>query len=95
MNTCPSCGKQRLSTSLTCPECGRFYSKIIELIEQEAELEVQRSWYGRWQRLKQAATWREGIAQELRQITADWSLRTWFTLGVIALFIFALIITVL
>lgn len=95
MNNCPSCGHQRQDASLTCPECGRFYSKIIELIEQEAAEEARWTWHSRWQRVIQASNRWNALRAEWQQITADWSKIVWFTLAIIALFLFALIVTVL
>ena len=95
MNTCPSCGHQRLEHSLTCPECGRFYSKIIELIEQQALEEMQNTWQARWQRIYRADNKRHALRQEWQQLTAQLSSQAWLALTVIGLFVFALIVTVL
>jgi uncharacterized membrane protein YvbJ len=95
MKTCPECGHAREDGALTCPECGRFYSKIIELIEQEAEREFSQSWRGKWQRFMQAQNKQQAFYEQWRDFKAGLPLTARFTLVLIALFVFALIVTVL
>jgi predicted ATP-dependent serine protease len=95
MQHCPSCGHERDLTAMRCPECGSFYSKVIELIEQEAAAEEQASLKGRWRRVIGAADKRHALAEEYRQFKAGLTLTAKFTLWVIVAFVFALVVTVL
>ena len=96
MSNCPHCGHERPNqTESKCPNCGRFYSKIFELIAEEEAYEFEHSWQGRWQRFRDTESKKQAIINELKLITADWSVITWFSVFVVFVFIFALVVTVL
>ena len=95
MQTCPSCGHQRVKDEMRCPECGNFYSKIIELIEAEATAEENSTLKGCYKRIINS----DNIKQALRdEFSAQWAGLSWrakFTLFVIFAFVFALVVSVL
>ncbi|MSP28125.1 MAG: hypothetical protein EXR80_06825 [Methylococcales bacterium] len=95
MNNCPSCGYERNKTDLRCPECGVFYPTIAELIAEEEAYEAAHSLRGRWQKIFESADKKHALLTELKHIVADLSTKVRFTLFVIFVFVFALIITVL
>lgn len=93
---CPHCGHERLNqTETQCSHCGRFYSKVFELIAEEEAYEFEHSWQGRWQRYSQANNKKQALISEFKTITANWSLMTWFSVFVTFTFVFALIVIVL
>ena len=95
MNNCPSCGYERNKTDLRCPECGVFYPTLAELIAEEEAFEAAHSLRGRWQKILESPDRKHALLTELKQIVADLSTKARFTLFVIFVFVFALIITVL
>jgi hypothetical protein len=95
MNHCPHCGHQRSKTEQKCPECGRFYSKIMELIAEEEAYEIAHSWRGRYQRIINAANSKQALLTELKQIWHGLPTKARFTLFVIFVFVFALVVSVL
>jgi uncharacterized membrane protein YvbJ len=96
MKKCPHCGHEHDNTAaLQCPKCGGFYSKIIELIEEEAADEERNSFRGRCLRIWHSGRiWQETKA-EVRAFIKGLPLTAKFTLFVIATFVFALIVIVL
>lgn len=93
---CPHCGHERLNqTDTRCSHCGQFYSKLFELIAEEEAYEYEHSWQGRWQRFSKANSKKQALFSELKIITANWSLMTWFSVFVVFTFVFALIVIVL
>lgn len=95
MNNCPSCGHERSKTETRCPECGAFYSKIAELIAEEEAYEAAHSFRGRWQKICNAPDRKQALIAALKQFWAELSTRGKFSLFVIFVFVFALIVTVL
>lgn len=95
MKQCPSCGHERNNTDIRCPECGRFYSRIIELIDQEAENEEKSTLRGRCKRILNSGNIKQELRVEWETIKAGLTKKAWFALFVIFVFVFALIITVL
>lgn len=95
MKKCPTCGNESQNVAMRCPECGSFYSKIIELIDREAEDEEKNTLKGRCKRILGSDNIRQALLLELAQIKAGLSKQAKFTLFVIFVFVFALLITVL
>lgn len=80
---------------MRCPECGSFYSKIIEMIDEVAADEEQNTLRGRYQRILHSGNIKQAALFEWKQIKAGLSKQAWFALFVIFVFVFALILTVL
>lgn len=95
MKQCPACGHERNNTDIRCPECGRFYSKVLELIEEEALNEEKSTFRGRCKRILNSGNINQAMRAELASIIAGLSKKALFALFVIFVFVFALIITVL
>lgn len=95
MNSCPFCGCERVKNETRCPECGAFYSKIAELIAEEEAYELEHSFRGHWQKFRHAADKKQALSAEFKQFWAGLSFKAKFTLFVIFVFVFALIVTVL
>lgn len=95
MKKCPSCGHESEIPEIKCPACGNYYSKIIELIDEEAENEEKHSFRGRCKRILDSGNIRQQLANELRAIVAGLSKKAKFTLFIIFVFIFALVVSVL
>ncbi|MDO9103854.1 MAG: hypothetical protein Q7U57_02710 [Methylovulum sp.] len=95
MNLCPSCGHEHDNNAVRCPECGSFYSKIIEMIDAEAADEEKHTLRGRCKRILDSGDIKLALLQEWQQIKAGLSKQALFALFVIFAFVFALIITVL
>jgi threonine synthase len=95
MRQCQSCGFETEIVAMRCPECGGFYSKIIELIEQEVADEESRSFKGRYQRVLKAVDKRHALKLELETFNSGLTLKAKFTLWLIFAFVFALVVTVL
>ncbi|MFZ2452145.1 MAG: hypothetical protein WAW36_16665 [Methylovulum miyakonense] len=94
MQKCPSCGYEADKQAMRCPECGSFYSKIIELIEQEAEDEARYRLKSRLRRVFQADNKKQAVKLEFEQLSAGLTLKAKLALWVIFVFVFALIVTV-
>jgi hypothetical protein len=95
MNNCPSCGHERSKTETRCPACGTFYPTIAELLAEEEAYEAAHSWRGHWQRIYDAPDRKQALLAELKQFWAGLSIQGKFSLFVIFVFVFALIVTVL
>ncbi len=95
MNNCPSCGHECSKTETRCPECGAFCSKIAELIAEEEAYEAAHSLRGRWQKIWNAPDRKQAVLAEFKQFWAGLSITGKFSLFVIFVFVFALIVTVL
>lgn len=95
MNECSVCGHERNDRDMKCPECGNYYSKIVELIaEQEAEEEM-RTFSGRCKRIFNSGDIKHELLEELALIKAGLTKKAMFALFVIFVFVFALVISVL
>lgn len=95
MNSCPSCGHERIKTETRCPECGAYYSKIAELLAEEEAYELEYSFQGRWLKFRNAPDKKQALSTEFKQFWAGLTIKAKFTLFVIFVFVFALIVTVL
>ncbi|MGR9087391.1 MAG: hypothetical protein ACU841_10000 [Gammaproteobacteria bacterium] len=95
MKTCPTCGHQSGRSEMKCPVCGNYYSKILELIDEEEEKELKNSFRGRCRRIIASENIRQALTDELNSIKAGMTGKARFTLFVIFAFIFALILSVL
>jgi hypothetical protein len=95
MNNCRVCGHERRISELRCPECGAFYPTIAELIAEEEAYEAEHSFRGHCQKILNAPDRKRALLAELKHFAAGLSTRAWFTLFVIFVFVFALVITVL
>jgi hypothetical protein len=95
MNNCPSCGHERSKTETRCPACGAFYPTIAELLAEEEAYEAAHSWRGRWQKIWGATDRKQAVLEECKQFWTGLSLTGKFSLFVIFVFVFALIVTVL
>jgi hypothetical protein len=95
MNCCPQCGQKRIAEEFKCPKCACFYSQLDEILAaQEAEIE-QKSLQGHLKAIWNAEQPQQALRNELKSLRANTPQRTKFTLIVIGLFIFALIVSVL
>ncbi len=95
MNKCPSCGFDNPKAEMRCPECGSFYSKIIEIIAQEEADEAAQTFRGHCQRILQSGNIKQALRTELTTMKAALTTKAKISLWVIAIFIFALIVSVL
>lgn len=95
MNKCLDCGHARLPGDVKCPVCGKFYSKIAELIAEEEAEEERRSWRGQLKRIVSADDIKAAVKTELKTLIAGLSGKARFTLFVIFAFVFALMVSVL
>ena len=95
MKECPSCGSKVVQGQVRCPECGAFYSRIIELIEREAEAEERDSFKGLCKRVLLADGKKEAIKIEWSKFKAGLSVKAKIALWVIFAFVFALMVSVI
>jgi uncharacterized membrane protein YvbJ len=95
MRKCPACGHENPLSETKCPKCGSYYSKIIELIDQEAADEEERSFRGRCRRIFGAENVKLALKSEVKRGWAGLGGRAKFTLFVIFVFVFALVVSVL
>ena len=95
MNKCSVCDHQRNDHDMKCPECGGYYSKIIELIaEQEAQEEME-TFRGHCKRILNSGDIKHELLRELTLAKAGLSKKGKLALFVIFVFVFALMVTVL
>jgi len=95
MKKCPSCGHETNQQAMRCPECHSFYSKIIELIEQEVAEEERQSFKSRFRHLVNSENKLQSIKLEFKQFTAGLTLQAKISLWLIIAFVFALMVIVL
>lgn len=95
MKKCPTCGHETPSNETKCPKCGNYYSKIIELIDKEAAEEEEQSFRGRCRRILNADNVRLALKAEGVRWWSGLGGRAKFTLFVIFVFVFALIVSAL
>ncbi len=91
MKKCPYCGFENQEPTPRCPECGGYYSKIIELIDQAAAEEEKNSGAARYRRIIQSGNIKQAIISEIRQIVDGLSGQAKLTLWVVFVFVFALV----
>jgi hypothetical protein len=95
MKKCPSCGHIHNEEVAQCQQCGRPFSKILELISAEAEEEELATFRGQCKRILQSGNIKEELLTEYRQFKEGLSRQGWFTLYVIIAFVFFLTLSVL
>lgn len=95
MKKCPVCGHENPLDETKCPKCGSYYSKIIELLDKEAADEEERSFRGQCRRIFQSGNVKLALKAEAERWWSGLGLRAKFTLFVIFVFVFALVVTVL
>jgi predicted ATP-dependent serine protease len=95
MPTCPSCGFVNAKNEMRCPECGSFYSKVIELIDQQAAEEELQSFRGQVKRILSSGNVKQALLAEWHKFKGALTPQAKFSLLVIFVFVFALIISVL
>lgn len=95
MYKCPTCGYSLQNTTMKCPECGNFYSKLAELIAEEEADEELHSFRGQCKRILGSGDVKQALRNEAKQFIAGLSKKALFTLFVIVAFIFALTLSVL
>ncbi|MEQ1620876.1 MAG: hypothetical protein ABL919_05675 [Methylococcales bacterium] len=95
MKDCKYCGHAHTPGSNVCPACGKFYTKIAELIAEEEAEEERRSFQGRVKRIFQSDDIKVAVKLEFKQVISGLSGKAKFTLFVIFVFVFALIVTVI
>jgi hypothetical protein len=66
MKTCPSCECERVADQTRCPECGAYYSKIVQLIAEEEAYEAEHSFSGRWKKMWNAPNRKQAVLAELK-----------------------------
>jgi len=91
MKKCLACGFKSQESALRCPQCGSYYSKIIELIDQAASEEEKNTWSARYRRIIQSGAIKQALAAEIRQMADGLSGQARLTLFVIFVFVFALV----
>jgi predicted ATP-dependent serine protease len=95
VDKCSVCGYKRHDLDIKCPECGHFYSKIIELIaEQEAQEEMQ-TLRGHCKKILNSKNAKQALLAELKLAQAGLTNKGKFALFVIFVFVFALVVSVL
>jgi uncharacterized Zn finger protein (UPF0148 family) len=95
MNHCPSCGCVRAKGAVKCTQCGRFFSKVIELIEAEESEEALQTFGGQCKRILKSGNIKGELKAEYQKFRAGLSKKGIFTLYVILAFIFLLTLSVL
>jgi uncharacterized membrane protein YvbJ len=95
MKKCPACGHENPLPETKCPKCGSYYSKIIELIDQEAAAEEEQSFRGQCRRILQSGNVKLALKVEVKRWWAGLGVHAKFTLFVIFAFVFALVVSVL
>lgn len=95
MKQCPVCGYQNNHDDMRCPECGRFYSKVVELIDELANEEENASFAGRWRQFLANNDKKRALHQEWLRFKSGLTLQGKLSLWVIFVFVFALMVTVL
>ncbi len=95
MKKCPSCGYDNPNNDIRCPECGSFYSKIIEAIEEIVSDEEKHSLRGRYQRIINADNKKAAFNKEWQSVKAGIDKQGWLVIFVIFVFVFWLIAIVL
>jgi hypothetical protein len=95
MNKCPQCGQQRRAEEYRCLACGCFYSQLDEILAAEAATTERNSFKGRLKSILEANNRKQALITELQTLKENTPPRTLFTLVVIFVFIFALIVSVL
>ena len=95
MNKCPQCGQRRKADEYRCLTCGCFYSQLDEILaDDEAERE-KNSLKGHLKAIKKADNFKQALRDEFQLLKAHITRRMFFTLLVIFVFIFALMVSVL
>jgi uncharacterized membrane protein YvbJ len=95
MNKCPQCGQQRKADEYRCFACGCFYSQLDEILADEEAERERRTLKGRLKAIRQADNPKQALIDELMAIKTNTPRRTSFTLLLIFIFVFALIVSVL
>lgn len=96
MPQCPSCGFNN-KDAIKCTQCGRYFSKAMEIISTEAEQEELETFEGRWKRILQSGDIKNQAFTELQQFkeSLTLNLKGKFTLYVIVAFVFFITLAVL
>lgn len=94
MKKCQFCGHQNPLQEARCPECGQYYSKIIESIEHIAAEEAFNTWRARAQRIMHARNKKHAFQEEWRYFFNALTTQAKLTLLTILLFVFALMVIV-
>jgi hypothetical protein len=95
MNKCPKCGQQRQADEYRCFTCGCFYSRLDEILADEEAEREKKSFKGRLKMIRTADNPKQALINELRTLKENTPQQTFLTFGVIFIFIFALIVSVL
>jgi uncharacterized membrane protein YvbJ len=95
MNKCPQCGQQRKADEYKCPNCGCFYSQLDEILAGEDAEKEKKSFKGRLKAVIRADNPKQALFNELQNVKENTPGKTMFTLVVIFVFVFALIVSVL
>jgi uncharacterized membrane protein YvbJ len=95
MNKCPQCGQQRKADEYRCLVCGCFYSQLDELLAAEEAENERKSVKGRLKAIQNADNPKQAFIHELITLKEHLPRKAAFTLVVVFVFIFALIVSVL
>jgi len=95
MSNCLSCGHERHTNELKCSQCGNYYSKIYQLLDEEEAREEENSFRSQCLRIFRSGDVKQALMFELKQFIARVSRQGLFALFVVIAFIFALMVTVL
>lgn len=95
MKQCPSCGYVHKEDVLQCTQCGRVFSKVLDIIAAEAAAEELETFRGQCKRILQSGNIKQELLAEYQKFKDGLSRKGLFTLYVIATFIFLLTLSVL
>lgn len=95
MNKCPSCGCVRTDNAVKCTQCGRLFSKVIDIISAEAAEEELLTFRGQCKRILQSGNIKAELLAEYKHFKDGLSRKGVFTLYVIIAFVFLLTLSVL
>lgn len=95
MNECPQCHQPRKAEEYKCPKCDCYYSQLDEILAKEEAEREKKSFKGRFKTAKKSKGSKQAFSDEIDRLREETPLRTKFTLIVICLFVFALVISVM
>ena len=95
MSQCSGCGHEGKNGEIKCSECGKFYSRIAEIIAEHEAQEELHTFKGRCKQIWASNDIKQAFFAELRLFSAGLSKKGIFAIFVIFVFVFALIVTVL
>ncbi len=95
MNECPQCHQARKAEEYKCPNCDCYYSPLDEILAEEEAERKKDTFKSRFKAAKASNGSMQALSDEVDRLREETPLRTKFTLVVICLFVFALVISVM